>query len=183
MRVRREIQSCKCPYDSSRLAVLSLHRVHRMNSPFVSSKTFHSLSISLSDFLSPIPTHFPTQFPGQFLHSTRQNSRSENASFSLPLNGSSPFLTEITYSSPSVPHSLSLRFFFSSSGSFSPSFDHPLRFSFSIEWVSLFLLQEGRTCIVNRNCDAGLHCETCFADGNVRPRCTRIQPISPISKV
>ncbi|XP_022149309.1 PI-PLC X domain-containing protein At5g67130-like isoform X2 [Momordica charantia] len=44
-------------------------------------------------------------------------------------------------------------------------------------------LKEGRTCIVNRNCDAGLHCETCFADGNVRPRCTRIQPISPISEV
>ncbi|XP_022984707.1 PI-PLC X domain-containing protein At5g67130-like [Cucurbita maxima] len=44
-------------------------------------------------------------------------------------------------------------------------------------------LREGRTCILNRNCDAGLHCETCFADGNVRPRCTRIQPISPISKV
>uniref|UniRef100_A0A0A0L6G3 Uncharacterized protein n=1 Tax=Cucumis sativus TaxID=3659 RepID=A0A0A0L6G3_CUCSA len=44
-------------------------------------------------------------------------------------------------------------------------------------------LKEGRTCIVNGNCGAGLHCETCFADGNVRPRCTRIQPISPISKV
>lgn len=49
--------------------------------------------------------------------------------------------------------------------------------------VSLFRRQEGKTCITNRNCDGGLHCETCFADGNVRPRCTRIQPISPISMV
>ncbi|GFP84583.1 pi-plc x domain-containing protein at5g67130, partial [Phtheirospermum japonicum] len=44
-------------------------------------------------------------------------------------------------------------------------------------------LQQGQTCVANRNCDTGLHCETCVADGNVRPRCTRTQPISPLSKV
>ncbi|KAL3621148.1 hypothetical protein CASFOL_036060 [Castilleja foliolosa] len=44
-------------------------------------------------------------------------------------------------------------------------------------------LKQGQTCVANRNCDAGLHCETCIADGNVRPRCTRTQPISPLSKV
>lgn len=43
--------------------------------------------------------------------------------------------------------------------------------------------QEGETCIANRNCDSGLHCETCLANGNIRPRCTRIQPIIPTSKV
>ncbi|XP_068659574.1 PI-PLC X domain-containing protein At5g67130-like [Aristolochia californica] len=41
----------------------------------------------------------------------------------------------------------------------------------------------GQTCVANRNCDTGLHCETCTANGNVRPRCTRIQPLSPTSKV
>ncbi|KAG6600322.1 PI-PLC X domain-containing protein, partial [Cucurbita argyrosperma subsp. sororia] len=43
--------------------------------------------------------------------------------------------------------------------------------------------KEGGTCLFNSNCDAGLHCQTCIANGNIRPRCTRIQPISPISKV
>ncbi|XP_023518072.1 PI-PLC X domain-containing protein At5g67130-like isoform X1 [Cucurbita pepo subsp. pepo] len=43
--------------------------------------------------------------------------------------------------------------------------------------------KEGGTCLFNGNCDAGLHCQTCIANGNIRPRCTRIQPISPISKV
>ncbi|KAK6135701.1 hypothetical protein DH2020_030540 [Rehmannia glutinosa] len=43
--------------------------------------------------------------------------------------------------------------------------------------------QQGETCVANKNCDAGLHCETCLANGNVRPRCTRTQPISPLSKV
>ncbi|KAF2321127.1 hypothetical protein GH714_034205 [Hevea brasiliensis] len=42
---------------------------------------------------------------------------------------------------------------------------------------------EGQTCVADRNCDSGLHCETCLANGNVRPRCTRILPISPTSKV
>ncbi|KAK4401663.1 PI-PLC X domain-containing protein [Sesamum angolense] len=46
-----------------------------------------------------------------------------------------------------------------------------------------FELGEGQTCIANRNCDDGMHCETCFANGNIRPRCTRIQPTNPLSKV
>ncbi|KAM3742865.1 hypothetical protein ACB098_07G100500 [Castanea mollissima] len=44
-------------------------------------------------------------------------------------------------------------------------------------------LKEGQTCVSDSNCDSGLHCETCVTNGNVRPRCTRIQPISPTSKV
>ncbi|XP_075476603.1 PI-PLC X domain-containing protein At5g67130-like isoform X1 [Primulina tabacum] len=43
--------------------------------------------------------------------------------------------------------------------------------------------KQGQTCVANKNCDSGLHCETCLANGNVRPRCTRIQPIDPLSKV
>ncbi|KAL7591655.1 PI-PLC X domain-containing protein At5g67130 [Lactuca sativa] len=43
-------------------------------------------------------------------------------------------------------------------------------------------LKEGQTCVNNQNCDSGLHCEACVADGNVRPRCTRVQPLSPFSK-
>jgi hypothetical protein len=35
---------------------------------------------------------------------------------------------------------------------------------------------------VGRSCAAGLHCETCVADGNVRPRCTRVTPVDPRSK-
>ncbi|KAF7840830.1 PI-PLC X domain-containing protein [Senna tora] len=48
---------------------------------------------------------------------------------------------------------------------------------------SSIALKEGQTCVANRNCDSGLHCETCVANGNVRPRCTRIKPINPFSKV
>ncbi|XP_047149510.1 PI-PLC X domain-containing protein At5g67130-like isoform X1 [Vigna umbellata] len=48
---------------------------------------------------------------------------------------------------------------------------------------SSLALKEGQTCVADRNCDSGLHCETCVANGNVRPRCTRIQPINPTSKV
>lgn len=44
-------------------------------------------------------------------------------------------------------------------------------------------LKQGETCIQNSNCGTGLHCETCLANDNVRPRCTRIQPINPLSKV
>ncbi|XP_024967226.1 PI-PLC X domain-containing protein At5g67130 [Cynara cardunculus var. scolymus] len=44
-------------------------------------------------------------------------------------------------------------------------------------------LKEGQTCVNNNNCDSGLHCEACVTDGNLRPRCTRIQPLSPLSKV
>ncbi|GLT60437.1 hypothetical protein SLA2020_332030 [Shorea laevis] len=56
-------------------------------------------------------------------------------------------------------------------------------------FISSFLLgscsalKEGKTCIKNSNCDAGLHCETCIANGNLRPRCTRIKPVNPLSKV
>lgn len=48
---------------------------------------------------------------------------------------------------------------------------------------SSLALKEGQTCAADRYCDSGLHCETCVANGNVRPRCTRIQPINPTSKV
>ncbi|THU70950.1 hypothetical protein C4D60_Mb08t30380 [Musa balbisiana] len=44
-------------------------------------------------------------------------------------------------------------------------------------------MQLGSICLSNGNCDAGLHCETCLANGNLRPRCTRIQPSDPKSKV
>ncbi|GAV86336.1 hypothetical protein CFOL_v3_29767 [Cephalotus follicularis] len=44
-------------------------------------------------------------------------------------------------------------------------------------------LKEGQTCVADRNCDSGLHCETCLANGNVRPRCTRVQPLNPTSQV
>ncbi|KAI0507779.1 hypothetical protein KFK09_013907 [Dendrobium nobile] len=37
----------------------------------------------------------------------------------------------------------------------------------------------GQTCLADGNCDAGLHCETCLADGGIRPRCTRIRPSDP----
>ena len=41
----------------------------------------------------------------------------------------------------------------------------------------------GQTCALDRNCAAGLHCETCVANGNVRPRCTRVVPVGPQTKV
>ncbi|KAG9145282.1 hypothetical protein Leryth_008230 [Lithospermum erythrorhizon] len=45
-------------------------------------------------------------------------------------------------------------------------------------------LQLGETCSNGTNsCDAGLRCGTCPANGNTRPRCTRIQPLNPTSKV
>ncbi|GMI88250.1 hypothetical protein like AT1G49740 [Hibiscus trionum] len=44
-------------------------------------------------------------------------------------------------------------------------------------------LKEGQTCVADRNCDSGLHCQTCTANGNVRSRCTRIRPLSPIASV
>ena len=43
--------------------------------------------------------------------------------------------------------------------------------------------QEGQTCVANRSCDLGTQCETCLANGNIRPRCTRIKPLIPTSKV
>ncbi|XP_024028962.1 PI-PLC X domain-containing protein At5g67130 isoform X2 [Morus notabilis] len=44
-------------------------------------------------------------------------------------------------------------------------------------------LKQGETCATNKNCDSGLHCQTCVANGNLRPRCTRIKPINPISQM
>ncbi|CAN4082920.1 unnamed protein product [Withania somnifera] len=43
-------------------------------------------------------------------------------------------------------------------------------------------LKIGETCTSN-NCDEGLICSTCPANGNTRPRCTRIQPTIPTTKV
>lgn len=47
-------------------------------------------------------------------------------------------------------------------------------------------LQIGETCSNSSSsttCDAGLICGTCPANGNTRPRCTRVQPLIPTSKV
>ncbi|KAK9231221.1 hypothetical protein WN943_021453 [Citrus x changshan-huyou] len=55
--------------------------------------------------------------------------------------------------------------------------------------VSLFAcsssLKIGETCSGSSNsaCDAGLTCQTCPVSGNTRPRCARIQPLNPTSKV
>ncbi|MCD7456319.1 hypothetical protein HAX54_031272 [Datura stramonium] len=38
-------------------------------------------------------------------------------------------------------------------------------------------LKQRLSCVANGNCDSGLHCETCLTNGNVRPRCTRLQPV------
>ncbi|KAM7250166.1 hypothetical protein ACFE04_022049 [Oxalis oulophora] len=50
-----------------------------------------------------------------------------------------------------------------------------------------FSLKLGETCSLNDNaggtCASGLRCETCAPNGNTRPRCTRIQPTNPTSKV
>ncbi|MQM22684.1 hypothetical protein Taro_055740 [Colocasia esculenta] len=43
-------------------------------------------------------------------------------------------------------------------------------------------LQVGETCLLDGNCDAGLQCDTCVADGSFRPRCTRIKPTDPQTK-
>ncbi|OAY64716.1 PI-PLC X domain-containing protein [Ananas comosus] len=56
-----------------------------------------------------------------------------------------------------------------------------ISFLFGIAVPIAFASQLGATCVADRNCDAGLHCETCIADGNVRPRCTRIKPSDPKS--
>ncbi|XP_057787178.1 PI-PLC X domain-containing protein At5g67130-like isoform X3 [Salvia miltiorrhiza] len=45
-------------------------------------------------------------------------------------------------------------------------------------------LKIGETCSSSSsNCDAGSNCGSCVANGNTRPRCTRIQPINPLTKV
>ncbi|KAE8735873.1 PI-PLC X domain-containing protein [Hibiscus syriacus] len=48
-----------------------------------------------------------------------------------------------------------------------------------------FSLRIGETCSSSSSssCDSGLTCQTCAANGNTRPRCTRIQPLPPTSKV
>ncbi|AEE76222.1 putative PLC-like phosphodiesterase, TIM beta/alpha-barrel domain superfamily [Arabidopsis thaliana] len=46
-----------------------------------------------------------------------------------------------------------------------------------------YALKEGETCIVSKNCDRGLHCESCLASDSFRPRCSRMQPINPTTKV
>lgn len=59
-----------------------------------------------------------------------------------------------------------------------------------ITLILVYLLQSssslkiGETCsTANNKCDSGLRCGTCPASGNTRPRCTRIQPFTPTSKV
>ncbi|GFY86491.1 PLC-like phosphodiesterases superfamily protein [Actinidia rufa] len=44
-------------------------------------------------------------------------------------------------------------------------------------------LKIGETCSTENQCDAGLRCDSCSANGNTRNRCTRIQPLAPTSKV
>ncbi|KAJ8770741.1 hypothetical protein K2173_021388 [Erythroxylum novogranatense] len=44
-------------------------------------------------------------------------------------------------------------------------------------------LKLGETCSSDNACDVGLRCETCPANGNTRPRCTRVQPLNPTTKV
>lgn len=52
------------------------------------------------------------------------------------------------------------------------------------EWLCYICKQIGETCSMDDNkCDGGLRCGTCPASGNTRPRCMRIQPIGPTSKV
>ncbi|XP_073124793.1 PI-PLC X domain-containing protein At5g67130 [Henckelia pumila] len=47
-----------------------------------------------------------------------------------------------------------------------------------------FCLKIGETCSTSGNtCDAGLICGSCPANGNTRPRCTRVQPLIPTTKV
>ncbi|XP_044490639.1 PI-PLC X domain-containing protein At5g67130-like [Mangifera indica] len=90
---------------------------------------------------------------------------------------------------------------FSTSNSWRFSFNHALSLSMTPtsissmqKFVSVIIvttllfslssaLKEGQTCVANSNCGSGLHCETCVADGNPRPRCTRIQPFNPTSQV
>ncbi|XP_042029849.1 PI-PLC X domain-containing protein At5g67130-like [Salvia splendens] len=45
-------------------------------------------------------------------------------------------------------------------------------------------LKVGETCSSStNNCDAASYCSTCAANSNTRPRCTRIPPINPVTKV
>ncbi|XP_048335477.1 PI-PLC X domain-containing protein At5g67130 [Ziziphus jujuba] len=60
---------------------------------------------------------------------------------------------------------------------------------FQLLFISVFLLscssglKIGETCSKDGECDSGLRCEKCDANGNTRSRCTRIQPLHPTSKV
>ncbi|KAI3704661.1 hypothetical protein L1987_74888 [Smallanthus sonchifolius] len=73
-----------------------------------------------------------------------------------------------------------------------PRYDHNFILVITILYATILFifptssssLKIGETCSPDGNqCDAGLRCGTCPASGNTRPRCTRIQPISPTSKV
>ncbi|KAK1399049.1 PI-PLC X domain-containing protein-like [Heracleum sosnowskyi] len=44
-------------------------------------------------------------------------------------------------------------------------------------------LKIGETCSASSKCDSGYLCSTCPINGNTRPRCTRLQPLNPTSKV
>jgi hypothetical protein len=44
-------------------------------------------------------------------------------------------------------------------------------------------LEMGETCSSTSECDAGLSCQSCPANGNTGSTCTRIQPLNPTSKV
>ncbi|CAI0553518.1 unnamed protein product [Linum tenue] len=44
-------------------------------------------------------------------------------------------------------------------------------------------LKLGETCSSDNQCDAGLRCQTCAANGNTRSRCVRIQPVIPTTKM
>lgn len=54
---------------------------------------------------------------------------------------------------------------------------------FSISISSSSSLQIGETCSKDGDCGSGLACGTCPANGNTRPRCSRIQPVIPTTKV
>ncbi|GLT28316.1 hypothetical protein SLA2020_032580 [Shorea laevis] len=64
-----------------------------------------------------------------------------------------------------------------------PAFLSRLNTHFSFHHFRFGFGAEGQTCVADSNCDSGLHCETCVANGNLRPRCTRIQRVNPTSKV
>ncbi|XWS33600.1 hypothetical protein CRYUN_Cryun22dG0096900 [Craigia yunnanensis] len=71
---------------------------------------------------------------------------------------------------------------------FNPSTNLSFFLQLSLITVHLFSLSSslkiGETCSSsNSACDSGLTCQTCAVNGNTRPRCTRIQPISPTSKI
>nr|GEW16244.1 PI-PLC X domain-containing protein At5g67130-like [Tanacetum cinerariifolium] len=44
-------------------------------------------------------------------------------------------------------------------------------------------LKEEETCVNDKSCDSGLQCGTCTGNVTVPPRCIRVQPHNPLSKV